>query len=88
MWLCYIDESGNTGRRLDDPDQPIHWMAAVLVPETKVLELTNALDRIIGDALPGNPSAELHAVQLHSGDGPWESAQRIASWSCDARSIY
>lgn len=33
MLICYLDESGNTGRRLDDPDQPIHLIAAVLVRE-------------------------------------------------------
>lgn len=47
MWLAFLDESGNTGRKLDDPDQPIHWMAAVLIPEDKVLSLTLALDGVV-----------------------------------------
>ena len=36
MWLSYLDESGNTGSNLDDPDQPVHLIAAVMVPEDQV----------------------------------------------------
>lgn len=77
MYLCYIDESGNTGRRLDDPDQPIHWIAAVLVPETRVAGLTQHLDAIVSAALPAAPEAEVHAAELHGGDGAWRGVNPV-----------
>ena len=42
MWLSYLDESGNTGGNLEDPDQPIHLIAAVMVPEDQVQGLSSA----------------------------------------------
>ncbi|WP_419837874.1 DUF3800 domain-containing protein [Candidatus Poriferisodalis sp.] len=36
MLFCYLDESGNTGSRLDDPVQPYHYLAAVIVREDRV----------------------------------------------------
>src|SRR5262249_15116853 len=43
MWLCYIDECGNTGKRVD-PDQPRHILATVLVPEDSVRPLSSTLE--------------------------------------------
>lgn len=78
MWLSFLDESGNTGRKLDDPDQPIHWMAAVLVPEDKVLSLTLALDGVVA-GIGGIPvETELHGAELFGGDGPWKGVNPAA----------
>ncbi len=72
MWLCYVDEAGNTGRRLDDPKQPLHLIAAILVDEAQVMpisgpsvEATNPLQ-----------SAELHAAHLLSGRGEWKGVSK------------
>ncbi len=83
MWLAYVDESGTTGRRFDDPDQPIHWLVAVLVPEDHVLALTADLEGVVARSHPAKPTAELHGAQLFGGDGDWRGispAQRVAAY--------
>lgn len=71
MWLAYIDESGNTGVRLDDPDQPVHWMVAVVVPEDQVRSLAVALDGVVATVGGVAGHAELHGAALFGGDGDW-----------------
>ncbi len=75
MWLAYLDESGNTGTRLDDPDQPIHYVAAILVREDRVGALTAAVDDLVAGVLqPGRTRAtELHGAEIFGGDGSWSS---------------
>ena len=84
MWLCYLDESGNTGRRLDDADQPVHWIVAVLVSESNALAFADALTSIRREALPPLAGrSELHGSELYSGTGPWagvEPDRRIATY--------
>jgi hypothetical protein len=89
MYLVYVDESGNTGGNLLDPQQPVHFLAAVFVSEEMwqtgygqwravvrpVAERSCAAARL---ALPG----ELHAVHVYHGSGafrgvPREERQRI-----------
>jgi hypothetical protein len=36
MWIAYMDEAGNTGRNLRDPNQPIHLIVTMAVEESKV----------------------------------------------------
>lgn len=75
MWLCYLDESGNTGRRLDDPDQPVHLIAAVLVPEDRVFDMCTRLDSLLA-SLPITASRlELHGSQMYSGKGAWHGIE-------------
>jgi len=74
VYLGFLDESGNTGSKLDDPDQPVHWLAAVLVPENNASALSHHLDDVVRLALPHAPTAEVHAAELHHGDGPWRGA--------------
>lgn len=71
MWLAYLDESGNTGRRLDDPDQPIHWLVAVLVPEDKVLPLAHAVEALLSVRRSDGLLPELHGSELFGGNGDW-----------------
>ena len=71
MYLTYLDESGNTGRRLDDPDQPVHWLVGVLVPEEHALLLSMALDQVIAQHVPDDPKRELHGAELFGGTGVW-----------------
>lgn len=35
MHLIYLDESGNSGNNLSDPQQPIFVLGALIVPEQK-----------------------------------------------------
>jgi len=39
MRFAYMDETGNTGRRFDDPDQPIHMILSLVVDESRVADL-------------------------------------------------
>lgn len=77
MWLCYVDECGNTGLKLDDARQPYHLLVAVAVPEDQVQALTRAVHDLVDDALedkwgfPPSPRPELHAVDLWGGRAPW-----------------
>lgn len=81
MYLAYLDESGNTGRKLDDPDQPVHWLVSVLVPEDRAIDLMLALDEIVRRHIPDDPKRELHGAELFGGDKGWKGvapATRLA----------
>lgn len=36
MRFAYMDETGNTGRRCDDPNQPIHLILSLVIDEAKI----------------------------------------------------
>lgn len=36
MRFAYMDEAGNTGRKLDEPDQPIHLILSLVIDEEKI----------------------------------------------------
>jgi Protein of unknown function (DUF3800) len=38
MYLIYLDESGNTGNNLQETQQPVFVLAALLVPEENTFE--------------------------------------------------
>lgn len=83
MWLCYLDETGNTGSKLDDPQQPLHLLVGLLVPEEHIMALDAAMRLLISRqrGTPGSNLVELHGAQLFSGDGPWRGippVERIA----------
>ena len=71
MWLSYLDESGNTGGNLEDPDQPFHLIAAVMVPEDQVLALSAAFHNLAAFAEEPRLIRELRGADLYSGKGPW-----------------
>lgn len=75
MWLAYVDESGNTGRRLDDPDQPVHWLVAVLVPEDQVLPLAHAVEALLSLSRSDAKLPELHGADLFGGKNDWQGVQ-------------
>lgn len=72
MLICYLDESGNTGRRLDDPDQPIHILAAVIVREDRIRDMEDQLQALAEAAPTEHPLIEYHGDQLFHGSGPWQ----------------
>ncbi|MXW42795.1 MAG: DUF3800 domain-containing protein [Acidimicrobiia bacterium] len=83
MLLCYLDESGNTGSRLDDPYQPYHYLVAVMVREDKVSQLSKLLDELAAGAATTAKLVEYHGQELFSGSGPWngvESHARISEY--------
>lgn len=69
MLICYMDESGNTGRRLDDPDQPFHTIAAIVVREDRVREMTDRLNSLASQAPTGDHLVEYHGIELVPWDG-------------------
>ncbi len=71
MLVCYLDESGNTGKRLDDPDQPIHYLAAVIVREDRIRDMADRLHALADAAPTSEPLVEYHGDQLFHGSGPW-----------------
>lgn len=83
MYLIYFDESGNSGRNLADPQQPVFVLGALVVPETlwqKIeADLTACLDRHF--PAPRDPGFEIHAGDLRGGTGPFKGvpvAARLA----------
>ncbi len=84
MLICYVDESGNTGSRLDDPHQPFHLIAAVMVREDRVRDMADRLDELARRAPTRKPLIEYHASELFHGSGPWEGVyprQRIGEYA-------
>lgn len=84
MLICYLDESGNTGRKLDDPAQPFHTIAAVLVREDRVREMTDRLDELASRAPTETELVEYHGSELFHGIRAWDGVyprQRIAEYS-------
>lgn len=56
---------------LEDPDQPVHLIAAVMVPEEQVQALTAAFHHLPAFAEDIRPIRELRGADLYSGMGPW-----------------
>ena len=52
MHFVYFDETGNTGTRLDDPQQTIFVLGALIVPESEWQALERDLERAVNHAFP------------------------------------
>ena len=74
MWLSYLDESGNTGGNLEDPDQPFHLIVAVMVPEDQVQALSTAFHHLPAFIEGPRRIPELRGADLYSGKGPWRGS--------------
>jgi hypothetical protein len=73
MYLCYMDESGDTGVSPGSPT-PTYTVAAVLVHETHWVRLFEDLigfRRYLRGAFGLRMRAEIKATQLIRGSGPW-----------------
>ncbi len=84
MLFCYLDESGNTGSRLDDPAQPYHYLVAVMVREDRVSLLSERLDDLAANAPTTSSLEEYHGQEMFSGEGPWEGVEphvRVGEYS-------
>ena len=83
MLISYLDESGNTGKRLDDPMQPHHYVAAVLIREDRIRDMTARLNSLAQIAPTTTPLGEYRGSELFSGLGAWVDVpprQRIAEY--------
>ncbi len=72
MYLIYVDESGNTGPRLDDAQQPTHFLVGVSVPEDAWLTYSERLHSAVAKGLrSAGPAAasvpEVHAADVYQG---------------------
>lgn len=65
MHLVYFDESGNSGNNLNDPDQPIFVLGALIVPE----ECWQAVETVLEAELKTHfPALAEAGEEIHSGD--------------------
>lgn len=72
MRIAYMDETGNTGRRLDAPEQPIHMILTLVVDEEKVTTVHDHVRATARRFCPGDcerPDFELHGQELFHGQG-------------------
>jgi hypothetical protein len=71
MNLVYVDESGNTGLNLKDPQQPVFVLAALIVPESKWFLLEKQFFDIANEhiGVPLPYPFEVQAKDLKSGRG-------------------
>jgi hypothetical protein len=73
LHLVYLDESGNTGTNLNDKEQPIFLLAALIVPEKVWQPLERNLEEAIARHIPTmDEGQEVHAVDLRSGRGSFK----------------
>lgn len=71
MDIIYFDESGNTGTNLNDSQQPVFVLGALVVPEDVWQPLEQSLSAA-ADAAFGTPrdeDFEVHGVALRNGQG-------------------
>ncbi len=75
MHFFYLDESGDTGKNLNDKEQPIFVLAGLSVADKKWNNTKEQLDEITSRYFEDNPpeNFELHSHQLLSpkGEGPF-----------------
>lgn len=82
MHLIYMDETGNTGTDLSNPEQPVFVLCALIVPEQCWQTLESDLESMIKQHIPeiALQGGEVHATDLRSGKGAFKNiapAQRI-----------
>jgi Protein of unknown function (DUF3800) len=69
MHLIYLDESGNTGADLNDEQQPVFVLGALVVPDTCWQELERDLETAIATRFPAlaRDDIEVHGADLRGG---------------------
>lgn len=72
MRFAYMDEAGNTGRRCDDPSQPVHLILTLAVDESKVATVHEHIRETARRYCPDcceETGFEFHGQELYSGRG-------------------
>ncbi|MGK0187491.1 MAG: hypothetical protein ACI9R3_003279 [Verrucomicrobiales bacterium] len=73
MHLIYVDETGNTGTNLNDPEQPIFLLGALVISEDKWRPLEEELEHCLEQYFPRRPDDfEVHAFELRRGEGSFD----------------
>ncbi len=75
MRFAYMDEAGNTGRRCDDPKQPVHLILTLVVEEAKVAQLHEHVRETAQRYCPSDCEDydfEFHGQDLFSGRGNFD----------------
>lgn len=69
MHLVYFDESGNTGDNLDDRQQPIFVLAALIIPDRVWINVEQELENVIDTYFPPprRDNFEIHGTDIRSG---------------------
>jgi hypothetical protein len=76
LHLVYLDESGNTGTNLNDTQQPLFLLAALIVPEVVWQPLERDLEEAITRHIPTIADGdEIHATDLRSGKGAFKGIE-------------
>ena len=83
MHLVYFDESGNSGNNLNDAEQPIFVLGALIVPEASWQQVEADLEGAVAAHFPEVAEAgdEIHAGDLRGSRGRFrgvEVARRVA----------
>jgi hypothetical protein len=86
--LFFVDDSGNTGSKLDHPIERIHWLVAVAIDEALVRDIDRAVYecccRYFGPSAASSPGFEVKGSDLFGGRGWAEKmppAERIECYS-------
>ncbi len=73
MILFFIDDSGNTGAKLDHPVEKTHWLVAVAVDESLIRSVDQAIrgvcERVFGRKAVENPKFEVKGSDLFGSRG-------------------
>lgn len=75
MRFAYMDEAGNTGRRCDDPNQPIHLILSLVVDEARVTLVHEHIREVGRRHCPATCRAadfEFHGQDLFAARGPFQ----------------
>lgn len=94
MYICYVDESGHTGEKLD-VNQPVEVVCGVITDITKLFKTQRELSKTM-NVLKDNRITvdELKARQVYGGRGPWEKVngevrheifESLLQWASDRK---
>ncbi|HZK82990.1 MAG TPA: DUF3800 domain-containing protein [Humisphaera sp.] len=75
MHLVYLDESGNSGLNLNDPQQPVFTLCAMVVAEEKWQNLETELKGALDSHFPKwreTDGFEIHGSDLRNGSGQFK----------------
>jgi hypothetical protein len=78
MHFFYLDETGDTGKDLRTPEQPIFVLGGITVSDKTWRKTTDAMQRVASEFFGGKPpdNFELHAHQLCNQEGPFTGLER------------
>jgi len=72
--FAYMDEAGNTGRKLDEREQPIHLILSLVIDETKIAAAHEHVREMGRKHCPADcheASFEFHGADLFAARGPF-----------------